>query len=409
MKIELFLFSLLALLAAADSNPSLVWWQVKGYSPWWQTSSNTTQKSSFSFITSPVSTLKGINLNLYKYFIKKAADESTLLRQSDDTLLWEHGERKIWEQSLKWEQLALNKENEVATARVSALYLTVIGAGLQTLGSQIGLQTLGSQIATGWICSVSGGICLGLVPIITSKFLSKNSVADRGNSRLIAELLQSEVHRSLANVEPYGNHIRRGYNLKETASRIADSLMSDDLSNQLLVVDIDKEELPRVPDDSDYKTWYIEKRLNHAIALRKCDAENMLRRSQCYKAFQFTLSTIGGLIGIVGGAMSGSGANQDIVNIVQGKLGVWVSVIAAASAAISAHCQSTKLDEEATRLVHTVRRLEEHEEWRSIELLQRGKRKMETVKEWNNFVNYCEALLNCQSLPWGSIINCTSC
>jgi len=401
MKTELFLFSLLALLATADSNPSLVWWQVKGYSPWWQTSSNSKKKTSLFSIASPIRKLKGINLNLYKYFIKKAADESTLLRQSDDTLLWEHGERKIWEQSLKWEKLALNKQNEVATARVSALYLTVLGAGLQTLGSQI--------IATGWICSVSGGLCLGLVPIITSKFLSKNSVADRGNSRLIAELLQSEVHRSLANVEPYGNHIRRGYNLKETANRITDYLMSDDLSNQLLVVDINKEELPRVPDDSDYKTWYIEKRLDHAIALRKSDAESMLRRSRCFKAIQFTLSTIGGLIGIVGGAMSGSGANKDIVNMVQGKLGVWVSVIAAASAAISAHCQSTKLDEEATRLVHTVRRLEEHEEWRNIELLQRGKRKKETVKEWNHFVNYCEALLNCQSLPWGSIINCTSC
>jgi hypothetical protein len=101
--------------------------------------------------------------------------------------------------------------------------------------------------------------------------------------------------------------------------------------------------------------------------------------------------------------MSGSGARAEIVNIIQGRLGVWVSVIAAASAAISAHLQSTKLDEEATRLVYTIRRLEEHEEWRSVELLQRGKHKKETSLEWNNFVNYC------QSLPWGSIINCTSC
>ena len=342
-----------------------------------------------------------MHLNLYKYFVKKIQDESTPLKQTDGTLeLWEHGEKKVWEQSLKWEQIALNKEREVTTARVCALYLTVIGAGLQTLGSQIA--------TTGWICSVSGGIFLGLVPIITSKFLNKNSVADRANSRLIAELLQSEVHKSLAKVEPYGKHIRRGFNLKETAHRITESLMSDDLSNHLLVVNANDEEIPRVPDDSDYKTWYIEKRLDHAIALKKNNAEMKLRYSRGYKVIQFTLSTIGGLIGIVGGAMRGSGAKEEIVNIIQGKIGVWVSVIAAASAAISAHLQSTKLDEEATRLVYTVRRLEEHEEWRSIELLQRGKRKQETAKEWNNFVSYCEALLNCQSLPWGSIINCTN-
>jgi len=400
MNTQLFLFGFLALLVTAESNPSLVWWQVKGYSPWWQDSSSK-KRSSFSPITSPVKNLKGMHLNLYKYFVKKIQDERTPLKKTDGTLeLWEHGEKKVWEQSLKWEQIALNKEKEVTTARVSALYLTVIGAGLQTLGSQIA--------TTGWICSVSGGIFLGLVPIITSKFLNKNSVADRANSRLIAELLQSEVHKSLAKVEPYGKHIRRGFNLKETAHRITESLMSDDLSNHLLVVNANDEEIPRVPDDSDYKTWYIEKRLDHAIALKKNNAEMKLRYSRGYKVIQFTLSTIGGLIGIVGGAMRGSGAKEEIVNIIQGKIGVWVSVIAAASAAISAHLQSTKLDEEATRLVYTVRRLEEHEEWRSIELLQRGKRKQETAKEWNNFVSYCEALLNCQSLPWGSIINCTN-
>jgi hypothetical protein len=401
MNTQLYLFGLLALLATVQSNPSLVWWQVRGYSPWWQDSSSK-KRTYLSSISSPLKSLKGMNLNLYKYFVKKIKDESTPLKQTENTLeLWEHGERRVWEQSLKWEQIALTKEKEVTTARVCALYLTVIGAGLQTLGSQIA--------TTGWICSVSGGMFLGLVPIITSKFLNKNSVADRANSRLIAELLQSEVHKSLAKVEPYGNHIRRGFNLKEMAHRITESLMSDDLSNQLLGINNENEEIPRVPDDSDYKTWYIEKRLDHAIALKRSDAAIKLRHSRGFKVIQFTLSTAGGLIGIVGGAMSGSGARAEIVNIIQGRLGVWVSVIAAASAAISAHLQSTKLDEEATRLVYTIRRLEEHEEWRSVELLQRGKRKKETSLEWNNFVNYCETLLNCQSLPWGSIINCTSC
>jgi hypothetical protein len=125
---------------------------------------------------------------------------------------------------------------------------------------------------------------------------------------------------------------------------------------------------------------------------------------------QFTLSTLGGLIGIVGGSISGSSEKQKMVSIIQGNFGVWVSVIAAAYAAISAHIESTKLDEDVSRLFQIVRRLEEHEEWRHLELLQGGKLKTETEAQWNAFVGYCEALLNCQSLPWGGIfVNCTNC
>jgi hypothetical protein len=142
---------------------------------------------------------------------------------------------------------------------------------------------------------------------------------------------------------------------------------------------------------------------------RKC-AEKKLRRSRCYKVLQFTLSTIGGLIGIVGGSISGSSVKEkNIASIIQGKLGVWVSVIAAAYAAISAHCESAKLDEEVSRLFHIVRHLEEHEEWRNLEILEGGKLNTETAVEWNAFVGYCEALLNCESLPWGGVfVNYTS-
>lgn len=404
-----YLFCLLSLSSRVSCNPSLVWWQIKGYSPWRQGTSREESKHFFPTVTSPFPKLKGIhngkgfNLNIFKYFAKKNKEEDIPLNPKTEAQwqLWEHGEKKVWEESLKWEQLAARKEQEVNTARISALYLAVVGAALQTLGSQIASK--------GWICSVSGGTCLGLVPVITSKFLNKNNIADKSNSRLIADLLRSEVYKSLAKVEPYGSHSRRGHKLKEVASRITESFTSDDLSNELMVVNFEEKYLPRVPDDYSYKAWYVENRLKSAVSLKRKRAEKKLRRSRCYKVLQFTLSTIGGLIGIVGGSISGSSAKQNVVSIIQGKLGVWVSVIAAAYAAISAHCESTKLDEEVSRLFHVVRHLEEHEEWRNLEILQGGKLKTESEVEWNAFVGYCEALLNCESLPWGGVfVNCTS-
>jgi len=398
-----------SLSSRVSCNPSLVWWQIKGYSPWRHGSSSDATKHFFPTVTSPLSkinslhTVKGLNLNIFKYFSKTIKDEEVPLNPKTESQwqLWEHGEKKAWEESLKWEHLAARKEQEVNTARISALYLAVVGAGLQTLGSQIA--------SIGWICSVSGGTCLGLVPIITSKFLNKNNVADKSNSRLIADLLRSEVYKSLAKVEPYGSHVRRGHNLKEVASRITESFTSDDLNNELMVAKFQEKLLPRVPDDYSYKTWYVENRLKNAVHVKRKKAEKKLQRSRFYKVTQFTLSTIGGLIGIVGGSISGSSEKQEKLSIIQGKLGVWVSVIAAAYAAISAHCESTKLDEEVSRLFHVVRRLEEHEEWRNLEILQGGKLKAESEVEWNAFVGYCEALLNCESLPWGGVfINCTS-
>lgn len=409
MRYLIYLCCMFLLSSRVSCNPSLVWWQIKGYSPWRHGSSSDATKHFFPTVTSPLSkinglhTVKGLNLNIFKYFSKTIKDEEVPLNPKTESQwqLWEHGEKKVWEESLKWEHLAARKEQEVNTARISALYLAVVGAGLQTLGSQIA--------SIGWICSVSGGTCLGLVPIITSKFLNKNNVADKLNSRLIADLLRSEVYKSLAKVEPYGSHVRRGHNLKEVASRITESFTSDDLSNELMVVKFEEKLLPRVPDDYSYKTWYVENRLKNAVNVKRKKAEKKLQRSRFYKVIQFTLSTIGGLIGIVGGSISGSSEKQEKLSIIQGKLGVWVSVIAAAYAAISAHCESTKLDEEVSRLFHVVRHLEEHEEWRNLEILQGGKLKAESEVEWNAFVGYCEALLNCESLPWGGVfINCTS-
>lgn len=408
MKNVTFFYILFSLVNGASSNPSLVWWQIKRYSPWWQqeTSSSDGKKHFFSIFTTPFSNLKQFTvktLSTYKYFGNKVKDENIPLYPKTDAQwqLWEHGEKKVWEESLRWEQLAMRKEQEVHRARISALYLTVIGAGLQTIGSQIANK--------GWICSVSGGTCLGLVPIITSKFLHKNNIADKSNSRLIADLLRSEVFKSFAKVEPYGSHVRRGHNLKEVANRITESLMSEDLSNELMIVKFKERQLPRIPDDYSYKSWYIENRLKTAISQKRKIAGKKLQYSRCYKVIQFTLSTLGGLIGIVGGSISGSSAKQPIVSMIQGRLGVWVSVIAAAYAAIFAHCESAKLDEDVSRLFQTVRRLEEHEESRDLELLQGGRLRSESEADWNAFVCYCEALLNCQFLPWGNsiFINCT--
>ena len=69
------------------------------------------------------------------------------------------------------------------------------------------------------------------------------------------------------------------------------------------------------------------------------------------------------------------------------------------------------------RLVHSVKCLEEVEEWRDIQLLQsttttggsngdEGKEvQVESNHDWNRFVYCCESILNCDSQPWGGFVN----
>ena len=119
----------------------------------------------------------------------------------------------VWRQQSIWSQTANRLKADLTRSRAVALALTIAGAVLATLGSQVATVSTPAGKALLWAAAVA----VGFVPVIRPRF-GRQAVELWARARSASESLKEQVYTYLAAVSPYRG-ADRDQQLREHAER----------------------------------------------------------------------------------------------------------------------------------------------------------------------------------------------
>jgi hypothetical protein len=338
-------------------------------------------------------------------------------------------------------KVAENKRNELVYARQWKLRLAIAGAVLQTISSQVPaalqITRLGTifhmaqpsnvwwvniEIPSRRILSTVGAICLAALPIMDKTVLNDDNMAARVESRVVSEMLDSEIQKALARVGPYrerdanaiekfidkilkieemSTHINpeRALSIEESQKGIrAGSVRQVSTGTWILprifrsAKKVDTRKLPKLGEEycGDYKERYLKLRLEPIIEKRLQSAKKLEGLATYYKGWETTFQIGAALLGLVNGS---NGSN----------CGVWITAMLAASGSLGAHIHANQIDKQAGDLYGLVviplkRRIKKRE--RNI-VMKGG---IESPDNWDAFVEECEQILLAQTMSWSTVV-----
>jgi len=344
-------------------------------------------------------------------------------------------------------KVAERKKNEVIKARQWKLRLAVTGAILQTVSSQIPavlqvtrleylLPRVPESTAAWWsqieipsrrILSTAAAICLSALPVLEKTVLGKDNIAARIESKIVSEMLDSEIQKSLARVGPYRNRdrdatekfIEKILQIEELSTKInPEQALSVEESQEgigrirggrpsgMLVSrwrlpsifrsenKVDTRKLPEICKNCrNYKERYIKLRLESMIKKRLQSAKRLENLIKYYKGWESGFQIGAVLLSIINGS---NGSNA----------GVWITALLAASGAFSTHIHANQIDKQAGDLYGlVVIPLKRRMRMREKLLIKNG---AELPDDWDSFVEDCEHILLSQTLQWSSIVSKTA-
>jgi len=340
-----------------------------------------------------------------------------------------------WDEYKKWFKVAENKRNELLNARKWKLRLAITGAVLQTISSQVpaALQVtrLGTlfhsvqpsniwwvniEIPSRRILSTVGAICLGALPIMDKTVLNEENMAARVDSRVISEMLDSEIQKSLARVGPYrerdanatvkfidsilkieemGTHIspERALSIEESQKGVGVGsgrrVSRWNLPrNFRSAKKVDTRKLPECNEDCrDYKERYLKLRLEPIIEKRLKSAKKLEGLSIYYKGWETKFQIGAALLGLINGS---NGSNY----------GVWITAMLSAAGSLGTHIHSNQIDKQAGDLYSlVVTPLKHRLKKRARNIVMKGE---ESPDDWDAFVEECEEILLAQTMSWST-------
>jgi len=266
-----------------------------------------------------------------------------------------------------------------------------------------------------------GAISLAALPVMDKTVLNKDNVAARVDSRIVSEMLDSEIQKALARVGPYrerdanatekfidkilkieemSTHINpeRALSIEESQKGIgAGSARQVSTGTWILprifrsTKKVDTRKLPEFNEDCrDYKERYIKVRLEPIIEKRLKSAKKLEGLATYYKGWETAFQIGAALLGLVNGS---NGSN----------CGVWITAMLAASGSLGAHIHANQIDKQAGDLYGLVviplkRRMKKRE--RNI-VLKGG---IESPEDWDAFVEECEQILLAQTMSWSTVV-----
>lgn len=303
--------------------------------------------------------------------------------------------KKMWDRHRIWSLVADDRKYKVTRFRLVVLYLTIAGAALQTLATQLP--------AGGWVAALLGGVCLGFVPIVSTRHLGRQKTNEWTRSRSASEGIKAEVYSFRAGAAPYD-----GANaVEELVSRV-EEITADlkDLNSFYAMHQPDG----KPPPPSLGRDDYIDRRVKDQIdGYYRKTARNLSKQAKRLKNAEYALATIAALIGLVVGSVGGvdavssdtatsNGATPppEFVAWVRGSIGVWVAVLTTAAAAIAAHIAASRLDEQVSQYLATAQRLENLEVRLSPSIAPGS-------PKWSEFVRNCEEAISAQNQAWMAV------
>jgi hypothetical protein len=278
----------------------------------------------------------------------------------------------VWRQQSIWSQTANQLKRDLTRWRAAALALTIIGAVLATLGTQVATVSSPAGKALLWAAAVA----VGLVPVIRPRF-GHQAVEAWTRARSVSETLKEQVYTYLAGVCPY-----RGTDRDQRLRGQADATLAavDDLQPHTVGIQPKSRPLPAVRDVDGYVTIRVNEQIH---GYYRTQAGKLQDRLRWLRAAEFTLAAAAVVAAATAGSLGVKGA------------AAWVPVITTVSAALAAHVAAARYEFLLVEYARTAAQLERLRDGRQP-LADPG----QAAHADDEFVAQCERVISAQNEAW---------
>jgi SMODS and SLOG-associating 2TM effector domain 1/Protein of unknown function (DUF4231) len=273
-----------------------------------------------------------------------------------------------------WSQTADSLKKSIERSRGIALLLSIAGALLATIASQLEKNP---RLYVG----IAGAVALAIVTIISGRLASSTDVARWVRARAASEALKRAAYRYAAGATPYDDPATRDDKLDQERGRIDDDV--EDLAGVQVRV-VGQGSAPR---DRMTRAAYIDKRVTKQVEYYVDRAGKAAGKARSLRWIEFGLSALATVVtaavGVAG--KDALGFPFDVVAL--------TAVLTTMAGAILAHIESSRYDFLVTSFRASARRLTD----------QKTKiRDFNGVSDadWSAFVDRCENILSEESNSW---------
>jgi hypothetical protein len=278
----------------------------------------------------------------------------------------------VWQQQSVWSQTADRLKRNLTRARTAALILTITGAVLATVGTQVAGVSSAASKGLLWAAAVA----VGLVPLLRPRF-SRRPVEAWARARSASESLKEQVYTYLARVSPYRD-AGRDQQLRQRAGATLAAV--DDLLPETDGIEPVPRPLPPVGNVNDYVTIRVGQQIGGYYRTRASRLRIILRR---LRGAELMLAVTAVVLAAVAGTIGIKGAGQ------------WVTVVTTISAALAAHMAAARYEYMLVEYSRTAAQLER---------LRDGREPLDdpdqTARTDDAFVAECERVISDQNEAW---------
>jgi SMODS and SLOG-associating 2TM effector domain 1/Protein of unknown function (DUF4231) len=278
----------------------------------------------------------------------------------------------VWRQQSIWSQTANQLKRELTRWQAAVLALTITGAVLATLGTQV--ATITSLAGKGLLWAAA--VAVGLVPVIQPRF-GRPAVEAWTRARSASETLKEQVYTYLAAVSPY-----RGDGRDQRLRDQADATLAavDDLLPRTAGIEPVPRALPAVRDVDGYVTIRVNDQIHGYYRTQTRQVNDRLR---WLRGAEFTLAAAAVVVAATAGSLGVKGATA------------WVPVVTTASAALAAHVAAARYEFLLVEYARTAAQLERLRDGRHP-----ATDPEQAAHADDEFVAECERIISAQNEAW---------
>lgn len=227
----------------------------------------------------------------------------------------------VWQQQSLWSQAAGRLKREINRWRSLTLGLTITGAVLATLGTQVASSSSLAGKMLVWLAAIA----VAVMPVTVTR-AGRQGVQAWTRARSVSEALKSELYTLLAGVSPYRGADREQLLLSRVGAVLSDA---DDLHHHTLGRQPTSRALPAVHDVDSYSTQRVTEQIT---GYYRPQARRLQRRLRLIRIIEVTLA-------LVVAVLSATAAALEIHNA-----GIWVPVGTTVAAAVTAHAAAARYE-----------------------------------------------------------------
>lgn len=285
-------------------------------------------------------------------------------------------EQELWDKHVAWSLVADRLKRSRTTARTTALFLTIIGAALQTIAGT------SKAIQWGTIAGILGTVALALVPLIATFWLKPEQTKRWLRARSISEGIKSEYHLFRAQAAPYDADGA----LQRLDSKITEiDSWGADMENLRAAIGSPGETPPGIT-----PATYVKDRIYEQInRFYEPKAKLNAQLAQRFRMIEIALTFVTAALSVL------ANMKHDPVSGVAAPFAAWIAVLTTVGGTIAAFAAAGRYEFQATTYFATAANLKD---------LVRGWKLKDCPgppsQDWSTFVKNCEATISAENRGW---------